>query len=61
MKADAAKRLRELKAENARLMRLLPEAELDKYPAEGVSRGNMVTPDRCRRAVVVLQDTVRGF
>jgi hypothetical protein len=30
MKADAARRLRELEAENARLKKLLAEAELDK-------------------------------
>ncbi len=40
MKADDAKRLRELEKENARLKRLLAEAELDKSILKEVAQGN---------------------
>ena len=39
MKADAAKRLRELEAENARLKKLLAEAELDKAMLKELAEG----------------------
>jgi len=39
MKADAAKRLKELEAENARLKRLLAEAELDKAVLKELAEG----------------------
>ncbi|MCH8130904.1 MAG: IS3 family transposase [Acidobacteria bacterium] len=55
MNVSGAKRLKELEAENARLKRLLAEAELDKAMLKELGRGKMVTPDRRRRAVVVLQ------
>ena len=40
MKADDAKRLRELEAENARLNTLLAEAELDKSMLREIAEGN---------------------
>jgi len=40
MKADDAKRLRELKRENARLKRLLAEAELEKAILKEAAAGN---------------------
>ena len=39
MKADAAKRLEELEAENARLKKLLAEAELDKAMLKELAEG----------------------
>ncbi len=40
MKADDAKRLKELKKENARLKKLLAEAELDKSMLKELAEGN---------------------
>lgn len=40
MKADDAKRLKELEAENARLKTLLAEAELDKSMLREIAEGN---------------------
>ena len=40
MKANEAKRLRELESENARLKRLLAEAELDKSMLKELAEGN---------------------
>ncbi len=40
MKATAAKRLRELEVENARLKKLLAEAELDKAMLKELAEGN---------------------
>ena len=40
MKANEAKRLRELESENARLKRLLAEAELDKAMLKELAEGN---------------------
>jgi putative transposase len=40
MKADDAKRLKELEKENSRLKKLLPEAELDKSMLEELAEGN---------------------
>jgi hypothetical protein len=39
MKVDAAKRLKELEAENARLKKLLAEAELDKAMLKELAEG----------------------
>lgn len=39
MKADAARRLKELEAESARLRRLLAEAELDKAMLKELAKG----------------------
>ena len=40
MKADEAKRLRQLESENARLKKLLAEAELDKAMLRELAEGN---------------------
>ncbi len=40
LKADDAKRLKELQAENARLKRLLAEAELEKDALRELAKGN---------------------
>ena len=40
LKADGAKRLRELETENARLKKLLAEAELDKAMLKELAEGN---------------------
>ena len=40
MKADEAKRLRQLEPENARLKKLLAEAELDKAMLKELAEGN---------------------
>ena len=40
MKADDAKRLKELEGENARLNKLLAEAELEKAILKEVAEGN---------------------
>lgn len=40
MKADDAKRLKELEGENARLKKLLAEAELDKAMLKEIAQGN---------------------
>lgn len=42
--------------ENTRLKRLLAEAELDKATVEGAGGGKLLTPERRRRAVGVLQE-----
>jgi transposase-like protein len=55
MKANEAKRLRELESENARLKKLLAEAELDKAMLKELAE-EILTPERRRRAVVVLVD-----
>ena len=66
MKATEAKRIKELAPVNIRLKRLLVEAELDKRcssprpgAAVGVSRGKLLSPERRRRAVCLLQDRFR--
>jgi putative transposase len=55
MKANEAKRLRELESENARLKKLLAEAELDKAMLKELA-WKLLTAERRRRAVVVLVD-----
>jgi putative transposase len=40
MKANSAKRLKELEAENARLKKLVAEAELDKLMLREIAEGN---------------------
>ena len=40
MKADDAKRLRELERENGQLKKLLAEAELDKAMLKEIAKGN---------------------
>ena len=46
MKANDAKRLKELEGENARLKKLLAEAELDKSMLKETRRGKLLTPNR---------------
>jgi putative transposase len=55
MKANEAKRLRELESENARLKKLLAEAELDKAMLKELA-WKLLIAERRRRAVVVLVD-----
>ena len=54
MKADEAKRLRQLEVENARLKKLLAKARARQGDAQGAGRGKLLTPERRRRAVVAL-------
>jgi putative transposase len=56
MKADEAKRLRQLETENARLKKLRAEAELDKARLSWPRK--LLTPERRRRAVVALTQRV---
>ena len=56
MKADDAKRLRELERENARLKRIVADKELEDRRAQGDRPGNLVSPSRRREAVCMLQD-----
>ncbi len=56
MKAADAKELKELRVENARLKKLLAEAEPGQGDAQGARGGKLVTPDRRRAAVVRLVD-----
>lgn len=56
MKADEAKRLKELERENARLKKMVAEQALDRPGhAQGAEPGKLVSPERRRRAVTVLQ------
>ncbi|QPN58426.1 IS3 family transposase [Synechococcus sp. CBW1107] len=59
MKATEAKRLKELEQENSRLKRLLADAELDKAMLKELFGGKLLSPERRRRAVMVLQDRFR--
>ncbi|HPB45298.1 MAG TPA: IS3 family transposase [Microthrixaceae bacterium] len=56
MKANDAKRLKELESENARLKKLLAEAELDKAMLKEIGGGKLLTPNRKRAAVSRLRD-----
>ena len=49
MKAEEAKRLKELEEENKRLKKLLAEAELDKAILKEALRGKLLSPARRRR------------
>ncbi|WP_419192682.1 IS3 family transposase [Kolteria novifilia] len=51
MKADEARRLKELEQENAKLKRLLAEAELDKAMLKELFQGKLLSPSRRRAAV----------
>ena len=53
-KAEDTKRLRDLERENHRLKRLVAQQALDIDMLEEISRGNLVSADRRRHAVVVL-------
>ena len=56
MKADDAKRLKELERENATLKRIVADQELESRGAEGDREGKLVGPVRRRRAVAMLRD-----
>ena len=56
MKADDAKRLRELERENARLKRIVADKELEIDALKEIARGKLVSPSRRREAVCMLQD-----
>ncbi|MFB9280813.1 IS3 family transposase [Microbacterium laevaniformans] len=51
LKADDAKRLKELEKQNATLKRLLAEAELEKAALKELAGGKLLSPDRRRAAV----------
>ena len=56
MKANDAKRLKELEAENARLKKLVAEPGARQVDAQGARRGKLLTPNRKRSAVGMLRD-----
>ena len=56
MKANDAKRLKELEAENARLKKLVAEPGAGHRHAQGDRRGKLLTPNRKRSAVAVLRE-----
>ena len=56
MKADEAKRLKELERENARLEEARRGSRAGEGDAQGAGRGKLLTPERRRRAVCRLQD-----
>ncbi|MEU2032610.1 IS3 family transposase [Nocardia amamiensis] len=56
MKSDDAKRLKELEKENARLKKMVAEQALDIDMLKELFTGKLLSPDRRRRAVVVLRE-----
>ncbi len=56
MKANDAKRLKELEAQNARLKKLVANQALDIDMLKGVGGGKRLTPNRRRGVVVVLHE-----
>ena len=58
MDTDAAKELKELREQNARLKRLLAEAELEKDALAGGGQGKILSPAAKRRAVDMLKETL---
>ncbi len=56
MKANDAKRLQELEAQNARLKKRVANQALDIDMLKGVGGGKRLTPNRRRGAVVVLRE-----
>ncbi|GAC49546.1 hypothetical protein GOACH_15_00380 [Gordonia aichiensis NBRC 108223] len=56
MNTDDAKRLQELEDENAHLKKLVTNQALDIDPLKDLSAGNLLTPNRNRRAVTVLRE-----
>lgn len=58
MDTDAAEELKELREQNARLKRLLAEAELVKDALREVAKGKILSPAAKRRAVDMLKDTL---
>ncbi|QDW16533.1 IS3 family transposase [Micrococcus sp. KBS0714] len=59
LKADDAKRLKELEKQNATLKRLLAEAELEKAALKELAGGKLLSPDRRRVAVDHLKGKLR--
>ncbi|MGO2665700.1 IS3 family transposase [Mycetocola reblochoni] len=59
LKADDAKRLKELEKQNATLKRLLAEAELEKAALKELAGGKLLGPGRRRAAVAHLIRTLR--
>ncbi|PAW33524.1 IS3 family transposase [Micrococcus luteus] len=59
LKADDAKRLKELEKQNATLKRLLAEAELEKTALKELAGGKLLSPDRRRAAVDHLKRKLR--
>ncbi|WP_225348739.1 IS3 family transposase [Micrococcus luteus] len=59
LKADDAKRLKELEKQNATLKRLLAEAELEKAALKELAGGKLLSPDRRRAAVNHLKRKLR--
>ncbi|MBN6827910.1 IS3 family transposase [Micrococcus luteus] len=59
LKADDAKRLKELEKQNATLKRLLAEAELEKAALKELAGGKLLSPDRRRAAVGHLKRKLR--
>ena len=51
LKADDAKRLKDLERENSTLKRLLADAELEKAALKEIARGKLLSPERRRAAV----------
>jgi putative transposase len=56
MKADDARRLKELERENRELKQIVADKELENRAPREIAKGNLVSPSRRRRAVVMLQD-----
>ncbi|WP_371856499.1 IS3 family transposase [Nocardia anaemiae] len=55
---DAAKELKELREQNARLKRLLADAELEKDALREIAKGKILSPAAKRRAVDMLKDVM---
>ncbi len=55
MKGEEVKRLKELEHENGRLKKLVAEQALDIDMLKELAEGNLLTPERRRRATVALQ------
>jgi len=51
LKADDAKRLKDLEEENSTLKRLLADAELEKAALKEIARGKLLSPERRHAAV----------
>ncbi|MCH9667173.1 MAG: IS3 family transposase [Actinomycetia bacterium] len=58
MDTEAAKELKGLREQNARLKRLLADAELEKDALREVAKGKILSPAAKRRAVDMLKDTL---
>ncbi len=58
LKADDAKRLKDLERENSTLKRLLADAELEKAALKEIARGQLFSPERRRAAVDHLSTTM---